>query len=169
MIGADVKFEAFFDRPKVMRAIDAKNRRVLVRTGAFGRRVMRGSIRPAGKKGRKSDPGQPPRYHVASGEGLRLIFYSYDSQADAVSIGPLKFRQGAAQRHGDRTIRTVPRGGKTVPQLLNEGGSAVQITQFASGDVVRRVARYRPRPFRDLSLPPTVQFFKKLMADEAFK
>lgn len=85
---ANVKMSYFFDRPAVMKALNNKERRVMSRTGAIVRGAMRRSLgRSGGKKGIKSEPGQPPRR-----QKLGLLhgrtFFSYDPDAHSVVVGP---------------------------------------------------------------------------------
>lgn len=65
----------------------------------------------------------------------RLIRFEYDFAAGAVKVGPLKFNSKQP-------------AGKTIPQLINEGGT---VTRRVDGESVRQ--RYRPRPFVDLTRP----------------
>ena len=98
---------SFFDKPKVAKAIDAKTRRVLSKFGAFTRRDAQTSMRP-GKK--PSPAGQPPR---SRGKKLlrKLLFFSDDSTAKKVVIGPLRLDRTAEQH---------------VPRALDEGGVIVR-------------------------------------------
>ena len=45
----NVKYEQFFDREAVLKAVDAKSHKVLRRQGAFYRTVVRRSMRSGGK------------------------------------------------------------------------------------------------------------------------
>ena len=79
-----VKF--FFDRATVESALDKYERRVLGRTGAFTRRVMRNSIRKRPKKkGFKSTPPFP-RYRAHKNSGLRLIYFVYEPHKGSVFV-----------------------------------------------------------------------------------
>lgn len=128
----------FFDRPAVLRAVDAKTRRVLSQYGAFTRRTARRSLR---KRKGASAPGNPP--HTHEGSLKRLIFFSYDARRRSVVIGPVPFGDGRA------------------PSLLEHGGTTtlrnamipVEVRDRRTG-VTKRVFRrytgratYAPRPF----------------------
>lgn len=76
--------EGFFDRAKVLGAINAATRRVLSKFGAHVRTRARTSIK---KRSGVSPPGGPPYSHV--GLLRRLIFFSYDAESQAVVIGPV--------------------------------------------------------------------------------
>ncbi|MEO0586371.1 MAG: hypothetical protein AAF078_01905 [Planctomycetota bacterium] len=119
MIGLDLKTSFIVDTRKVLAAMDKAKRRSLARGGALVRTIARRSIR---KRRGISEPGRPPSSH--SGE-LRLIFFGYDEAADAVVVGPIRFRSAASA--ADR-----------VPTLLEQGGVVVR-----EGEPVE----YDERPF----------------------
>jgi hypothetical protein len=96
----------FFDRPAVMRAVDPAKRRALARFGGFVRQTARRSIR---KRKRSARPGEPPSSH--SGELRRGIFFAYEPSRASVVIGPARLNGASRYR------------GKTVPQLMEEGGT----------------------------------------------
>jgi hypothetical protein len=87
--------------------LDQSTRRAFSRFGAFVRTTARRSIRPAGKRGKVSKPGEPPR----SRTGLlkRFIFYSFDFGRRSVVIGPQ---------------RLTGRNKGNAPRLLEHGGTA---------------------------------------------
>lgn len=94
--------EGFFDRAKVLKAIDGATVRVLSKFGAYVRTGAKSSIR---KRKRPSLPGQPPSSHV--GTLKQLIFFSYDFEKKSVVIGP--------------TLSNHPTG---APEVLEHGGEA---------------------------------------------
>ena len=119
----------FFDSPKVKRAMDKATHQALSKAGAFVRTAAKSSIRSRKKI---SAPGNPPSSH--EGTLKRLIFFSYDSVARSVVIGPTVHGKGEA------------------PNLLEFGGSVVRTVSppafFKSKGKPRRVKMtYRPRPF----------------------
>lgn len=117
----------FFDRPKVMRAVDRGKRQSLSKAGAFIRRTARRSIRKAPKTGKRtSQPGKPPYSH--EGSLRRLIFFGYDPQRDSVVIGPVGFRRS------------------TAPEALEHGGRSV-LYRRRRGRLVAERVRVRARPF----------------------
>ncbi len=167
-VGLDVTFDMFFDRQKVINSIDRKSRQVLTRSGAFGRRVMRNKIRKAPKRQSKTRSSLFPRYHGSSNSGIRLILFGYDPRRQTTIIGPLKFdaNRPRASKRGRRIV-TKPVG-KTIPELLNEGGQAQQIDEQLNGRRETRRINYRKHPYRDFSMQPTMEFFARQMATLPF-
>lgn len=159
-----VRFKSlFFDHEKLKRHLGRKESRVLSRTGAYARTVMRNKIKKAPKKARSSS--RYPRYHKNKDGGLRKVLFSYDPTKGSVIIGPRKFRQrGFYQLSDDSRRRTNP-GGKTVPQMLNEGGVATQTTEYISGAVIRKQVNYRPSSFVDDTFKPATIFFRQLLKE----
>lgn len=140
MIDLSIK-SAFFDRPKVMAAVDKARRRALSRSGAYIRTAARSSIRP---RKSYSQPGQPPHSHEGS---LRnLILFGYDAASDSVVVGPVGFRRstvpnllefGGKVRNTRRRVIRVGQPGR------NEKG------QFVLGKTIEagQTLKYEPRPF----------------------
>lgn len=161
----DVRY--FFDRATVQSALDEHERRVLSRTGAFGRQVMRNSIRKRPK--RNYTPKPPfPRYRVHRNTGLRLIFFVYSPFTGSVVIGPVRFKN-ATKRVWHNRIEFWNYGSKTVPELLNEGG-IVHVTQkYRSGNTYSRTFNYRRFPYRDEAWEKTLEFMKKVIEQEELK
>lgn len=127
-------FDLFLDRKGIGAALDKKERTVLNRAGGFSKVTMSRGMR------RKKGPGPAGGYPNAhSGELRKLIYYNYNQNEGGVIIGPLGFSSQP---------KWLPAGIATVPQLINEGGTA---TRQVSGKQRRRV--YPPRPFVDLTLP----------------
>ena len=130
---------AFFDRPKVKRAVDAATRRNFSRFGAFVWQRAKTSIRKPPKTGktRTSRPGRPPYSHT--GLLKRFIFFAYDADRQSVVIGPVKLHKNDGK----------------APSLLEHGGTAVR---------QRRRRRYRPRPYMqpafDAELPTLPELWK---------
>jgi hypothetical protein len=142
----NVRIDSFFDKPKILDLISAKERKVLSRVGAYGRGAVSKSIRGAGKKSatQNSKPGSPPHWHVRGRESLKdRIFFGYDSGTASVVIGPEKFNSVG------RGVRLV--GRSSVPELLEKGGVRIVLTRYEKGrklpkaKTVRQV--YKPRPY----------------------
>lgn len=168
LLSLDVRsVKILIERATVDNAVDRYERKILTRTGAFGRTVMRRSIRKARKKGHKPTPPFP-RYKAHPNSGLRLIIFVYDSIKGSVTIGPLKFRTKTKSRWHNRT-QTIDLKGKSVPELLNEGGTATITRTYKSGRTYRDTANYRRFPFRDLAFDKTVKFMKDLIKTEEIK
>jgi hypothetical protein len=94
------------DHEKVIKSVKQAERRRLMYAGGMVRKISRNSIRPAGKSGITSKPGEPPRTHT---KDLKKILFGYDTAISAVVVGPVRFN------------RKGP-GGKVVPGLLEHGG-----------------------------------------------
>jgi hypothetical protein len=107
--------EFFFDKDRVVRAVDKARRAVLSKAGAFVRQRAKTSMR---KRKAISAPGQPPSAH--EGSLRRFLYFGYDPGADTVVVGPAKTNQVFFGR--DRKPVTG-----TVPSVLEYGG---QITIF---------------------------------------
>ncbi len=136
----------FFDRKTVVDAVGRKNARVLSQTGAFARTVMKRGMR---KRKKVSDPGEFPSSHA--GHLRNLIFFGYDAAKKSVVIGPTLFKDKV--------------GGKTIPQLINEGGNAaIDVTDRKTGKKTRRSVTYRPRPFVALTAKVAIPKFRENMA-----
>lgn len=113
----------FFDRAKVIAAMDRANLRNLSRAGSFVRTSARSSLRYRTKPSR---PGEPPSVHrtlnrkktnkkgqtkVQRVSPLReFLFFSYDRRSESVVIGPARFEGKAGK----------------VPRTLELGGAAEQ-------------------------------------------
>lgn len=181
-----IEYSQFFDRTAVIARITRKERRVLGRSGAFGRRTIRNMIR---RRKSISSPGNPPHAHVSGNTGLKLVLFGYSASRQSVAIGHLKFntqksqytrRERSSGRAGRDKVsgRFVPRGpgprvqitrkaSKPIPALLNSGGTTRLTKKYlTSGKTYNRVLNYQPRPFRDLAFPIVNQKFRQLMAEE---
>src|SRR5688500_3112527 len=90
----------FFDRPKVLKALDRANKRALSKAGAFVRQRAKTSMR---KRKGTAPSGEPPYAHV--GLLRKLMFFAYDAQRKSVVVGPARIN--------------TPTG---VPGLLEHGG-----------------------------------------------
>lgn len=113
----------FFDRAKVVRAVDRAKRQSLSKAGAFIRRSAKSSIR---KRKRISAPGSPPSSH--EGSLRRLIYFGYDRQTDSVVVGPVGYKNSR------------------VPSVLETGGSTVVIRRVG-GRLVRTKVKIAARPY----------------------
>lgn len=143
----------FFDRPEVLRRIGMANARRLRRAGAFIRRRAQTDILRR-RKG-VSAPGQPPHVHSRDRfASLRNIQFFLDRSGEALIVGPVKLNLASRDAHGS----------KTVPELLEFGGTAaIDEEQFIGSDIWyrrdrrrrgspnkryrTRTARYTARPF----------------------
>ena len=127
----------FFDRPGVVSKMSDYRRRVLIAQGSLARKVMQRGMRPGGKKGKSSLPGEYPR--AQEGSIRRLTVFAYDELTDSVVIGPLSF---AKLPSGYQILS----GQETIPQLLNEGG--VSVFSRSAGEASRKERFKTPRSGR---------------------
>ena len=106
MIGMKVKAAKglFFDRARVINAVDRTTRRNLSRFGAFVRQRAQSSIRT---RKRISEPGQPPTNRT--GLLKRNIFFVYEPGRRSVVIGPALLNSSSG-----------------APELLEHGGSVIR-------------------------------------------
>lgn len=147
----NVTKQIFFDRDRIIRAMDAKTRTVLAKTGGFTRLVMKRAMRKVTKKRNVSQPGEYPLAH--EGTLRRLIFFGYDLPSKSLVVGPTLFK-------GKRGSGST----KTVPELVNYGGVARRMA--STGRVVQH---YRPRPFVALTMPAAIRVLRENMATVEFK
>lgn len=135
-IGIKAAKAGFFDRQRVVNAMDKVTHQVLSRFGAYVRQRARTSIR---KRRGASTPGTPPHSH-----GMHLlrtwILFSYDRSAKTVVIGPALLARGTGapkvtEYGGTNTILSRGKGG------WDKGGN------WAAGKLQRVRARYPARPF----------------------
>jgi hypothetical protein len=102
-IGINVKKAgaAFLDAPKVIAATTRAERSVLYKVGSRVRRKSRQSMKPGGKKGKTSAPGEPPRYQTRKLKDR--IFFKFDFGERSVVVGP--------EPYGSRNARALEEGG----------------------------------------------------------
>ena len=129
-----VKFRVtkyFFDRSEVLKAKSRGVCKALSHFGGYVRKVARNSIK---KRKGISTAGAPPHSHA--GHLKDFIFYSYDRLRENVVIGPQRLR-------GKSEV-----SGKTVPELLEEGGTWVRkVKRKKDGKKVTIKRHLRERPF----------------------
>jgi hypothetical protein len=167
----------FFDRAKVVKEIDVRERRALSRMGAFIQRraktdVLRRTM-PYGQRRRvgrdrtgrymrirqSATGGQPPIIHSRDkNASLRRILFALGPDNQSVLVGPARL-PGSKVKGSNR---------QTVPELLEFGGTAlVTESEFPSGGVYpgqpsqgnstdaktrTKVAKYRGNPFMSVAL-----------------
>jgi len=132
-------FDAFFDKPAVMRAVGEAAVKNLSRAGAYVRRTMKTSIR---KRKRTSKPGEPPSSHA--GQLRDFIYFSFDPQSESVVIGPERLNAKIG----------------STPEVLEYGGDNVVATYrrsgYKKGDnsriVSKRTIHVKARPFAQPAL-----------------
>lgn len=153
----NVTKKIFFDRQRVINAMEKKTARVLSSTGAFGRTVMKNGMR---RRKAVSAPGAFPSSHL--GQLRDFIYFGYGGKGSVV-IGPtLLHRQGAG------LDREYIQGGKPVPQLINEGGVVIRQRAVGRGRTFRRYGpqeklTFRARPFVALTAQVTIPKLRENM------
>ena len=158
----NVSVDMFFDRAKVLDRLHKKEISVLNRTGGESRNTVKRSMRPGGKKGKSSEPGEPPRYQTKK---LRdAIVYGYDEQNHSVVIGPLKARAKA------ENVPHILEYGGTVPNALvrvvEKTGKRKKDTKYK---YVRKTVKIAPRPYvglKSVNYPKMIGFLKKNIAQQ---
>lgn len=93
----------FFDKLAVTSRVDKGRVKVLSKFGAFVRTKARSLIR---KRKKTSAAGQPPTSRT--GKLKRFIFFSYDTTAESVVIGPELFASARKSKDGEPVSGTVP-------------------------------------------------------------
>ena len=169
MAGVTVKFSQFFDRSGILDQMTRKEQRVLSGTGAYGRTVVKRSIKKAPKrKPRGETAGKPPRFHVRGRESLKdRIFFGFDPITASVTVGPEKFNANGKGARGSvrwRLLGSV----KTIPELLEKGGTRVVLGRRSDKRATRVVQKYKPRPYvgsGTASFRVTQEKMRQLMAD----
>ncbi len=133
----NVTTKMFFDRDKVVNAMDRKTHQCLSSAGAFARTVMKRGMR---RRKKISQPGEYPSAHA--GQLRDLIYFGFDGNTKTAVIGPKLYSgKDTAQRN------------KTIPQLINEGGTVVRAIRQKNGTLKRVTQQYQPRPFVGLTAP----------------
>lgn len=115
--------QLFFDRAKVVKALDRVNRRYLARGGRYVQKVARSSMKR--RKG-PSDPGEPPNVH--EGSLRKLLYFVYDPPGSML-IGP------------------VGRRGSNVPAALEFGGKSTSRVRVRRGQYAKKVVQIDKRPY----------------------
>jgi hypothetical protein len=106
--------EAFFDRPKVIKALKRAKRKALSKAGAFVRKRARSSLR---RRKRASAPGSPPSAHASSSQpSLKTILFAFQAASESTIVGPVQLNQV------NFTVESVT---STVPGLHERGETAI--------------------------------------------
>ncbi len=138
----------FFDRDKVLKALDRASHKNLSRAGALVRTIAQRSMRYTTKWTAHAPAGKPPLAHKQNPLLRKLLFFAFDAASKSVVIGPVRSRRGV------------------VPQLMEEGGEVrkgPRQIQLPNGLKVlpARTVRIAPHPFMGPAL--------KLGREQAFK
>ena len=126
-LNSKLAFENFFDRQKVIKAVDRKTRAAMMFIGGTTRTIAKNSIKKSTGTTLHSPPGKPAR--TQTGILKRTIFFEYDPIKRRMTAGPKKLPKTSGLKSS-----------KTVPQLLEEGGTATPTKP--------RFIRVRPRTLK---------------------
>jgi hypothetical protein len=153
--------QLFFDRPRVQRAVDKTQRRVLSKAGAFVRTAAKHSIR---KRKGSAPPGAPPHSH--EGSLRRLILFGYDERTETVVVGPVGFKRstapnvlefgGAVKTKRPRLVRVESRGRDKRRRFTK--------ARFRRAEAGTKLV-YAPRPFMGPALEKEQPKLPKLWAN----
>ena len=102
-------------------------------------------MRSGGKKHKRSEPGQPIRWHQRPGFKDR-VFTAYDLRSRSQLTGP-----SAAGR-------------SKLARVLEEGG-IITVKTVEDGKIVRKRYHYRPRPTMQLALENSLPKLKEFLRD----
>lgn len=140
-LDSTVRVDENFD--EVTRRFQAKKKKVLFKTGGYGRSYIKQRIR---RRKSVSPPGGYPYSHTFANTGFKDLHFAVEN-GETVTIGHRLYRQRSS---------VIPIG-KTVPQIINEGGRARIASRGSDGSSTRHV-RMRARPFRGLAFPAIARF-----------
>lgn len=127
-----------FGKKRIVDKCRKANEKYLNWAGGYVKQAVKRTIRPAGKKGKVSKPGEPPR----SRTGLLRNFilynqHNWNSLSPSVHVGPKLLRR-------KRGLHGKPQG-QTTPEVLEFGG-AISETQIKLGkNKWRRVTKKNSR------------------------
>jgi hypothetical protein len=116
----------FFDRGRVLEAMDAATFREMKRMGALTRTVAKRSM--VKRKG-ASLPGRPPHEHVGTID--RLLFFAYDYQSESMVVGPVGFSGSTVLRdleYGKKASGKL--GGAIAPRPFMRPAMSVALAKF---------------------------------------
>ena len=120
-----ISTEFFFDRKKVIDAVDRGTRKAMSKGLVFIRKRARSSIR---KDKVSSRAGKPPRSQSSNPTvSIRNILFAYDPASKSGVCGPIKLNRRATD------VRTV----KTLPATMEFGGSVA----FKKGALIPRTGK----------------------------
>lgn len=127
----------FFDRERVQDALTRSEKKVMSRIGAYIRTRARSSLR---RRKAVSVPGQTPSVHSRDKfASLKNILFGYEPNRHTVVVGPVRF-------NGAKLT-----AGKTVPELMEFGGSARILEMRFKGNAWRYPSHwFRANPKRPI-------------------
>lgn len=191
--GFHVDFSMFVDRKTVMERVDRKTLRVLARTGGYGMRTMRNSIKsqPTAKNKRTVTVDDVPCFIPPKGKVLdartgrpvttrlaALAVLKFRNQTRKEGIGRPP-RRGPTDLLRKRIFFGVEADTETVvigpemfakqPQLFG-ATSVPQLLDKGGSEAIRvggmnTIAKYEPRPFVAPALPPTREAMERFLVE----
>ena len=160
----------FFDRQRVAGALSSYQFRVLSRTGAAGQTIVKRNIKEQAKR-KGTAAKRRAKGQVTSHTGrLRQILFSYDPIRGSVVIGPRLFRNQATTIRAEGGIRISYRPiGRTIPQLLNEGGRSRRLVEYPSGQSQSLTVLYQAFRYVDNKQPAVMKAMRRIAREERVK
>lgn len=139
----------FFDRAKVLAALDEAGRVALLRAGSWVRKVAQQSMR---YRKSASAPGQPPSARKGADGSLlrRHLYFAWDDTAKDVVVGPVRLGSSSVPRLHE--FGGTLQGVRRKPRSVGEGGPIRIVgegvwdfgpsTKFVRGDPKHRQVVY---------------------------
>jgi len=151
--------KAFFDRQRIIDAVDRATRKALSKSLAFVRQTAKTTV--LRRRKRPSSPGQAPSVHsrdpIAS---LRNILFFYDERTKSGVVGPVRLN-GSAFAGSSNTVPAILEGGarESIREEQYIGTSQPERwyrptnrSRSSRKRYRRRIANYEARPFMAPSL-----------------
>ncbi len=120
----------FLDSESTAKATTRMERKALSKIGAFIRTRAQRSMRPAGKKGKVSRPGEPPRTRL--GFLKKFLYFVFVPETRSVVVGPAQFRS-TSKRDAGPVPGLLEAGGE-----MNEEGRVIYVTRPPGRDASGR-------------------------------
>ena len=190
MIKAKLVTKKFISPAEARRKLDKHNQIILYKTGAYARKTIQRKIRPRAASGigkrnkdgtlRKARRSKYPKHHASGDQGMRHVRFEVNEKTSTVTVGVIKYsntpkvprvRNGANIGYPGARVWVNPLGGKTIPQLLNEGGAGKLTVRYdvspqtgtITNKAFNKVVKYRPQPFVHDALPKATERILKLI------
>mgnify|MGYP003132750780 CR=1 FL=1 len=177
----------FFDTELVKKLMDEQRLTVFKKVGVYGQKTIRSKLKPAAPRTKNKDGRlrkrrrtKYPRRHVRSEKtGLGFVLFGYEASTGNLLIGSVKF-SGTPKRprkpngwafgnHPSARVWVNPLGGKTIPQVLNEGGAGKMNIELKNGHTLVEVVRYREQPYVSASFDRTAKAAVRILKSNPLK
>lgn len=125
--------QAFFDRDKIIKAVDRASRKAISKSLAYIRTSQRSSLR---RRKKVSRPGQTPSIHSRDpNASLKKILFAYDERTKSGVVGPVLLNSSKARM----------RLNKPLPAVLEAGGVLTLNEESYDGQTWRQASLRRRR------------------------